>query len=309
MPLNTSLTRRDAAEAGFSLIELMVTVVVLMIACGVTVRGVLDLARVSDVVNNRTDMHNGVRNATELLTQEVGQAGKIALPANVLTTATAAAGDTTITVSSTAGMFVGELLALDTGANQETITVAAANGGTITTADPLIKDHNAANVPVTAPGGFSAGIVPTNMANGSTGTVLKIFGDINGDRQMVYVEYRCDIGTGRLYRNAMPFTANAKPAPTVEQILIDNLVANPDGTPCFTYQSQTVTGITFVLDVAITLTVQTQTRDPITRQFQTETKALLNVSPRNVFNSWQHAGLGLRNRIQPIPPSVQNLLP
>src|ERR1051325_7191084 len=92
---------RDAAEAGFSLIELMVTVTVLMIACGVTVRGITDLARVSQVINNRTDMHNGVRNATQLLTQEVGQAGRIALPADVTTTATAAVGASTVTVSST----------------------------------------------------------------------------------------------------------------------------------------------------------------------------------------------------------------
>src|SRR5215210_7316214 len=98
-----------APEAGFTIIELMVSMTVLMIVCGVTVRGVLDLARISDVVTNRTDMHNGVRNATQLLTQEVGQAGRIALPADVWTTATAAVGATTFTVNSTAGMFNGEL--------------------------------------------------------------------------------------------------------------------------------------------------------------------------------------------------------
>ena len=307
--MHTRSDRRGAAEAGFSLIELMVTIVLLMVACGVTVRGILDLARVSEVVTNRTDMHNGVRNATQLLTQEVGQAGRVALPADVVTTATAAVGDTSLTVSSTDGMFTGELLVVDTGANQETITVSAANGGTITTASVLTKDHPTANAPVTVAGGFAAGIVPNNMANGSSGTVLKIFGDINGDRQMVYVEYVCDTNAGRLYRNAMPLTTVAKPAPTIEQILIDNLVPNPDGTACFTYQPAPVTGTTYILDVAITLTVRTQTLDPITRQFQTETKALLNVSPRNVFNTWQHAGLGLTNRIQPIPPSVQTLLP
>ena len=62
----------------------------------------------------------------------------------------------------------------------------------------------------------------------------------------------------------------------------------------------------FVTDVAITLTVQTQLIDPVTKQFQTETKALLNVSPRNVFNAWQLAGLGIYERVQPIPPSVTN---
>ena len=36
------------------------------------------------------------------------------------------------------------------------------------------------------------------MANGSTGTVLKIVGDVNGDGNMVYVEY-CDMANGLLY--------------------------------------------------------------------------------------------------------------
>jgi Tfp pilus assembly protein PilX len=57
----------------------------------------------------------------------------------------------------------------------------------------------------------------------------------------------------------------------------------------------------YVLDVAITLTVQTQQVDPITRTYQTETKALLNVSPRNVFNTWMMAGYGETNRQQATP--------
>jgi hypothetical protein len=60
--------------------------------------------------------------------------------------------------------------------------------------------------------------------------------------------------------------------------------------------------------VAITLTVQTQQVDPITKQFQVETKALLNVSPRNVFNVWELASIGLTNRVQPMPPTIANLL-
>ena len=61
--------------------------------------------------------------------------------------------------------------------------------------------------------------------------------------------------------------------------------------------------------VAITLTVQTQQIDPVTKQYQKETKALLNVSPRNVFNAWELASLGLTDRIQPTPASITNLLP
>ena len=82
--------------------------------------------------------------------------------------------------------------------------------------------------------------------------------------------------------------------------------------PCFKYQRATVmvqgTPFTFILDVAITLTVQTQLKDPVTQQFQKETKALLNVSPRNVFSAFSLAGIGYTDRIQSTPVSVTTLL-
>ncbi len=53
--------------------------------------------------------------------------------------------------------------------------------------------------------------------------------------------------------------------------------------------------------------MQTPDKDPVTGLYQKETKALLNVSPRNVFNVWQLAGLGIVNRVQPTPPSVTAL--
>ena len=92
-------------------------------------------------------------------------------------------------------------------------------------------------------------------------------------------------------------------------ILIDNILANPGNTPCFTYQTQTAGGADYVTDVAITLTVRTQNRDANTNDFQTESKALLNVSPRNVFNVWEQASLGMNDRVQPTPTEVTQLLP
>jgi len=146
------------------------------------------------------------------------------------------------------------------------------------------------------------------MANGSSGGVLKIYGDINGDSDMVYVEYVCDTVGGNLYRNMMSFSSASKPAVNAGQVLLSNVLPNPGGTPCFTYEQKVVYGNTYVINVAITLTSQTQFRDRITRQFQTETKALLNVAPRNVFEAWQLASMGSGNRIQPMPPSVTHLL-
>ena len=54
--------------------------------------------------------------------------------------------------------------------------------------------------------------------------------------------------------------------------------------------------------------MQTQVIDPVTKQYQTETKALLNVSPRNVFNAWMNESLGLTERIQATPPTWLALL-
>jgi hypothetical protein len=151
----------------------------------------------------------------------------------------------------------------------------------------------------------------TPRPGGSTGTVLKIVGDINGDHKMVYVEYTCDFVTRRLYRNSIAYNALAKPEPTIEQVLLDNILPNPGdpSPPCFTYQEETVDTDRFVIGVAITLTVETQDRDVITKAFQQETKALLNVSPRNVFHVWQMASLGYSNRVQPLPPATEALLP
>jgi hypothetical protein len=145
---------------------------------------------------------------------------------------------------------------------------------------------------------------------------LKLYGDINGDGNMLYVEYNCRPGTpaapGFLYRNQMAFNAAAgsKPPVNPSMIVLSNVLANPPtlnggAVPCFTYQvvpvGTTNPDYAFVTDVAVTLTVQTPLQDAQTHQFQQETKALLNVSPRNVFNAYLLARQGNDNRVQAMP--------
>lgn len=338
--------KRWRGEAGFSLPELMIAVAILLMISSVVTSGVMQLTSSQRTISNRTQLHAGVRSTTELLQQEVGQAGRVALPGSVVTLdATITAGTRTVgvnqtiagaTAASVAGIFEGEWLTIDGGANSETVRVedVSTAGNTITAT--FTKGHDAGAV-VNVYGGFATGIVPpqyydgTNWVdypNGSTGSVLKLFGDINGDGNMVYVEYTCDTEAGNLYRNVMPFDAAVKPALDSSLILLGNVTENPDGTPCFTYMPDPLyylsamkdSGLggcadcnqSFVLDVAITLSVNTQQIDPITRQVQTETKALLNVSPRNVYHVWQMANAavpGQSNRAQPMPDSVKLLLP
>jgi prepilin-type N-terminal cleavage/methylation domain-containing protein len=332
-PLAVRPSRSTSPESGFSLPELLIAVTILLIISSTVTSALLQMTNAQQTINNRTQLHAGVRSATELLQQEVGQAGLIALPTPVTLTAAVAPLATTATLSSVAGIFVNERLLIDAGSQEETVQVSNIAGNTITisrsvdSADMTIKNWfvnaHAAGASVRVPGGFGTGIVPPapGFTNGSTASVLKLYGDINGDGNMVYVEYTCDPlpvngiatlnppGTGQLYRNVMPFDqTTAKLAPAASQVLLSGIQANPGGTACFTYTLNPPSVDTYVLDVAITLTVQTQLIDPVTRKFQTETKALLNVSPRNVFNVWQLANAGVRNRLQPTPPTVTALL-
>ena len=287
------------------MIELLVSLAVLMIISG-TVMDVLRLTKTNQTVANRSEMHAGVRNVTALLQQEVGQAGRITLPAGL--TITASLDSSNYTASSTLGMYVGEQLVIDTGTSEETVELTAIDTASNKITGTFFNPH-VAGAPISVYGGFAQGVVPPSAADGSNGTILKIFGDINGTGNMVYIQYECDVNAGRLYRRSMAFDVGVKPPLTPDQTLLNNIVANPGNADCFTYQEAVANGKNYVVDVAITLTVQTPSKDPVTGLYQKETKALLNVSPRNVFNVWQLAGLGITNRVQPTPPSVTALLP
>jgi prepilin-type N-terminal cleavage/methylation domain-containing protein len=325
-------TRSTRSAAGFSLIELLVAMGVLLVVTSIAMTALLDLTRAQTTIWNRTEMHSGIRGATELMQQEVGQAGRIAVPTPITLTSPVTADTSgtcdpefptqhavTANVSSTTGLFasttppVYELLTVMDNDKQETVKVASFDSGASTISACFGQDHNA-GVELMPLGSFATGIIPkTGIVNGSTGKILKMFGDINGDGNMVYVEYVCDTDNHKLYRNVMAFDAGSKPTPTDSQVLLSNLVENPGDADCFQYQEAGPivvqgTPFTFVLDVAITLSVQTDQIDPVTRQYQTETKALLNVSPRNVLYAWMLVGMGYTDRVQSTPATVTNLL-
>jgi type II secretory pathway pseudopilin PulG len=314
----------DSTEAGFSILELLVASTLLLIVSSIVSTGLLQMTNAQRTIWNRTEMHSGVRSATELLQQEVGQAGRVSLPATLTLNGGVASGATTMTLTPTvSGIFVNELLVLDTGANAETVKVSAVNAVTKAVTISQSVNYNGVQIQpsfrfphppgaaVNVGGGFTTGVIPpaaapVNFVNGSTANVLKLYGDINGDGNMVYVEYTCDTAAGNLYRNSMPFTNAAKPPLTADQVLLSGIAANPLGVACFQYQMDAANQ--YVLDVAITLTVNTQQIDPITRQLQQETKALLNVSPRNVVNAWELVGHQYGSRVQPTPPTVTTLI-
>jgi prepilin-type N-terminal cleavage/methylation domain-containing protein len=324
-------------QAGFTLLETMVALAVLLGVAAVVMTGMTQLIRTQGTIANRTDMHTSVRSATELLEQEIGQAGSVSFggPGTTVTMSAVAVGNSNFTLTpnpnnATLKLFPNEQLLVDDGTNPEVVTVTAVGGPTNGSA--VFLTSHPVNTAVYSLGAFATGIVPpdgasaacttagyTPQASGSTCTKLKLYGDLNNDGNLLYVEYTCATGTpaapGQLYRNQMAYDAAAKPANDNTMILLGSVLQNPpdnNGNPvqCFSYQTRNdALGNTYVVDIAVTLTVQTQNVDPTTRQFQNETKALLNVSPRNVANAYSLASLGSYNHIQQMPATVANLLP
>jgi type II secretory pathway pseudopilin PulG len=329
---------KHKAEFGFSLLEMMVAMIALLAVCAIVMSGMTQMMNSQSQIANRTEMHAGVRSATELLQQEIGQAGKVSLgaPGATVTLHAAVAVGTGISFSldtSTGAaptMYPNEVLTVGEGPScpvasgicQETVQVTTVGTPPSSGTATFLGAH-AAGTPVVALGAFDTGIVPPSAApssytNGSTGTVLKLYGDINNDGNMLYVEYTCAPGTatapGYLYRNQMSITAGSKPAVDSTMILLSNLLSNPNdpsnnAVPCFNYQVQPLGAGYVVTDVAVTLTVQPQNPDPQTGALVPETKALLNISPRNVFEVWDTAKLVDPTRAQPMPASVTSLLP
>ena len=293
-------------DAGFSLTEALIATAILLVLFGTSITSLRQTTELSRTVGNRNEMHASVRGATELLQQEIGQAGRIALPGPItLATAVATDGVATLSVNTSAGLFIGAQVIIGTGNTSETVTLTDVTPTSIT-AD--FKEPHNSGEHVTILGSFTSGVVPPSMLNGSTGNVLKIYGDINDDGQMVYVEYSCVFAANNLYRNVMPWNAASKPALTEEMVLLNNVIANPGNSPCFTYQTEIVNGVTYVTGVAVTLSVRSQQIDVNFKQQLQATKTLLNVSPRNIFLVWSMASVGVTNRLQPMPPTIVTLL-
>src|SRR5262249_5847769 len=148
---------------------------------------------------------------------------------------------TTVTLSSVDGMWAdtnnGIKLTLLDGDSSETIVVQTLNTSSKQITACFSRSH-AMNAPLAPLGGFAEGIIgpsaaytmpwsatPGTYTNGSDANRLKLFGDVNGDGKLVFVEYFCDNGdvgatpSHNLYRNVMAFDAASKPSVTPSQIL------------------------------------------------------------------------------------------
>src|SRR5262245_50903742 len=200
-------------ESGFSLIELLFATGLLLVVSSIVTTALMQMTGAQKTVWNRTEMHSGIRGATELLQQEVGQAGRIATP-TALTLVTAATKSTAtpqcnlavpstnavpVTLSTVGGLWANStagsesyvmLTTLD-GDNQESFRVATVSTSTSTITACFTRDHAIGTV-IMPLGGFATGIIPeSGVISGSDANRLKMYGDINGDGNMVFIEYYC----------------------------------------------------------------------------------------------------------------------
>ncbi len=232
------------------------------------------------------------------MTQEIGQAGLVSLPPSHLSAAvTGNPAVQTVAVNSTASMFIGEKLLIDTGSSQELVTLTALN-----TSGSQITGVFANNHPLGAVINV-LGVFPQGVMSSSTGNQLRLFGDINGDGSLVYVHYDCDSTSGTLTRSETTVTPTVS-ASNAAQVLLNNLIANPGGTPCFQITTTTVGSNTFVTNVTLTLSARTSAPDLQTGAYLTMTKAYGNLAPRNVLAGLELANVPFLDRLQPTPPNL-----
>ena len=281
-------------DRGFSLLEMMISVAILLIISGSAFQALSYYQKNYVSTQLRVDLHGGMRAALELMTQEVGQAGLLSFTPTTLSAAVTANGNSqSVSLGSSSGVFVGEKLLFDTGNLQETVSVSAISGSSVT---GIFSKNHAQGSAVTAVGIFPQGIMST-----STATQLQLFGDLYSDGTLQFAEYTCDTTAGTFSRSITPVSAAANNA---AQILIGNVVANPGGTACFQYTSRLISGYTFVTSVGVTLTVQTAQKDPQTNQYVTLTKSFLNIAPRNVLAGVDDAQSSIISRLQPTPANL-----
>jgi prepilin-type N-terminal cleavage/methylation domain-containing protein len=321
---DSRLVRHTAARSGrsgqngFSLLEMMVSIGILSVIMGAVLSLMNGQQRSTQNVQLKADMYESLRGATELMTQEIGQAGLVSLPGATSSPpvaqptllqsviSSAVPQNVSVTPGIADSMFVGEKLLIDTGAAEELVTTTIVNAASDQITAVFANAHAVGTIVKVF------GTLPNGVMSSSDATHLKLLGDINSNGTLTFVEYTCNpnaAGTGTLTRSITPVTPLTV-TPNAADPLLTNLLSNPGGTPCFAYTTQAVnvSGVptTFVTNVAVTLSVQATYLDPQTRQPLTLTKSLLNVAPRNVLMGYELATdtIPVPTRLQPTPPNV-----
>src|SRR5689334_572538 len=83
------MQKMKVGQKGFSLLELLIALGVFLAVSAIVLSFSYDMTMKQAYVSNRSDMHSSVRAVTEILQQEIGQAGKLSFAGGSTTLTTA----------------------------------------------------------------------------------------------------------------------------------------------------------------------------------------------------------------------------
>lgn len=259
------------AAEGFSLVEVLVSVIIITILMSAVfqfLRFNQQRYRGDQLLAER---NQGARSALELMTQELQQAGhnpNLSAYPHLTAAAANTGGIVDIPVSSTAGIFYGNLVEIGssaTDANREVVEVKgdSTHAITATTFPAIITLAHAANQPVFTrslpfPNGILYGAAAVGTGQAVNVNLIQYFGDIEGNGTLRYGEYKlaeeipprtsslkCTTGSGpqnchllQLSRFITPIMNPNIPASKSAtgdtfSPLADNILAYPDGSGVF----------------------------------------------------------------------------
>lgn len=311
--IRTSQIRRRESQAGFSLIELMIAIALLMVIAGATTYALNYFTKNSSSTQLKADVNSGLRGALEMMTQDLTQAGLLnstdGIADTTLATADLSSGNPqAISVANASLFYSGEYLTIwdSNPLYIETVQVTAVDTTNNKITAIFGYNHNV-GTPIYAAGVIPNGLISARNAGGAVGgtntngTILDLVGDFNADGSLQYVEYVCDKNnTQQLLRAAVPVSQGTIKSSDYQPILSSVTNCN------FSATDPNSTGYNTRADFWIT--VQTARKDPQTGQYLSITKSILDVYPRNVAGAVALSSIGQYNTLQPLPASLPSSL-
>jgi len=244
-----------SGQCGFSLLEMMVAIVILIPIMGAAI-GLFSVgARQQASEQSSVDANQEGRAALEMMATEIAQAGSHRYRATTLSGSISSPNSLTpqaVSVASSTGMVAGDWVEVGTGLNGESVMLTAVGNNTLSGA---FRMAHASGDPVRMfafP--FVDGVIrPAGMtANSSVNTTtIRFFGDIvtntNGaDSEIQYIEYAYDAANSQITRSATPISQTAKNLPIP---LVRNVVANSVQFTVYTNAQNRVSAV----DIAMTV--------------------------------------------------------
>ncbi len=243
------LRKQTGLENGFSLMELMISVIILIPIMGAAISLFSVGARQQGTEQDSLDVNQEARAGLEMMVREIAQAGSrrdfITTTANSINT-----GIQTVTVNSAAGFLTGDWVRV--GGTETVKLIGVDYSAKSITANFAVGHGSNSSVRLLAYP-FETGIIaPPGIGSHASADVnpIRFYGDISGDpndQKLYYVEYAYDAANSRITRSMTPLTADFKNAP---RPLIANIKPN---SVRFTVSTD---GMGLVTSVNIAFTVQ-----------------------------------------------------